>query len=100
MGTDTDGLVIRAAAILRQKGGRGVDWRGVWTRHEVKLGASLILRQDLFNMVECRFRLFLDAIGYNFTAVHDRAREHRAQTGVLNRADCVECAFGTRIEKI
>src|SRR3990172_7917394 len=43
---------------------------------------------------------FFDAVGHDLASVHDRAREHGAQSGVLNGTDRLEGAVRTRIEKI
>src|SRR5262245_53797430 len=43
---------------------------------------------------------FFRTVGHDLAGVHNRARENRAQTGLLNRADSRKRALRARIEEI
>ncbi len=58
------------------------------------------MRQDVFNPAKRLLRFLFGAVGHDFASIHDRAREHGPETGILYRADGLERALGAWVEKI
>ena len=100
VGADAERFVVGETADLAQQVGRGVDRRRIRPGHKLELLAAFVPRQNFLDAAESLLRFFFRTIGHNLAGIHDRAREDCAQPGLLHRADGLEGALRTGVEKV
>src|SRR5689334_4885105 len=93
-------MIIGKLPELSEQLGRGVDRRSIRPGHKAKTLSILVLTQNLLDLSKCLLGLFLRAIGYDLTHIHDRACEHSSHARILDRPNRLERAVEARIQKI